>query len=527
MKHCRKCVLLLRGPIDFAVLSRLFCCLLLCGWFSGAALASSSPSLDEALQAIIQQHELRGDPGQDRSLPDINAPLAQLGKKLFFSKALSGREDTACASCHHPFLGGGDGLSLPIGVGASNPDQLGPGRRHSIKAERYDGSPPVPRNAPTTFNIALWDHVMFHDGRVERLRERAGPDGARGAIRTPDSFYGTADPLAGDDLVAAQARFPVTSEVEMRSFLFERGHTNDEVRAQLVQRLIQSSEEATASPWLAAFREGYQRPQGTAVELITFDHISTALSAYQRSQHFVNSPWRAYLQGELQAISTLAKKGALLFYNSIQEGGANCVACHTGDFFTDEQFHTLAIPQIGRGKRIGSGGNADFGRFAVSKRPEDRYAFRTPTLLNVEVTGPYGHDGAYRSLEGVVRHHLNPEKAVEDYDIHQLESSIDISNWQLHTNKALKKLRYQQRHDDGVVLRDVMLSEQDINELLTFLNTLTDPCVKSPTCLAPWVPVEGEDDPALLLLKSFKFETRPLLDAYSPGKDLEEERSVD
>ncbi|MDJ0919320.1 MAG: cytochrome c peroxidase, partial [Woeseiaceae bacterium] len=63
---------------------------------------------------MIAAQGLTGDPTTGRDLPSINDPLAQLGKLLFFSKSLSGDFDTACASCHHPALGGGDGLALPV-----------------------------------------------------------------------------------------------------------------------------------------------------------------------------------------------------------------------------------------------------------------------------------------------------------------------------------------------------------------------------------------------------------------------------
>ncbi|VAW84280.1 Methylamine utilization protein mauG precursor [hydrothermal vent metagenome] len=467
------------------------------------ALAASS-TLDLALEKIIQQQGLRGDPSLGRQLPSINTPLAQLGKQLFFSKALSGQMDTACASCHHPLLGGGDDLSLPIGVEAQDPDHLGPGRRHSTQGQRYDGAPPVPRNAPTTFNIALWDQVLFHDGRIESLNKQPGAGGSVGGIRTPDTFYNTADPLAGDNLVEAQARFPVTSEVEMRSFSFKRGDSNDAVRQHLVQRLFGQQEGIATKQWLQAFRIGFQQPQGDAETLITFDNISHALATYQRSQLFVDTPWRAYVQGDHRALSEAAKKGALLFFNDYQQRGAHCAACHRGDFFTDEQFHTIALPQIGRGQRIGAGGNADFGRFAISKNPADRYAFRTPTLLNVEVTGPYGHDGAYTTLEGIIRHHLNPEQAVANYDTTQLDDNIDTSTLLQHTRKALNKLEYQRRHANGKpVLHDVALSDQQVAQLLAFLQALTDPCVKTPACLAAWIPPDEGDHSPLLLLKPF------------------------
>jgi cytochrome c peroxidase len=50
----------------------------------------------------------------------------------------------------------------------------------------------------------------------------------------------------------------------------------------------------------------------------------------------------------------------------------------------------------------------DVGRMAESDRLEDAYRFRTPMLRNVALTGPWGHNGAYATLEGIVRHHLDP-----------------------------------------------------------------------------------------------------------------------
>ncbi len=81
--------------------------------------------LDITLGALTQRYGLTGDPVQGQTLPSIDSPLAQLGMKLFFSKALSGNLDVACATCHHPQLGGGDNLSLSIGVDVADPDVLG------------------------------------------------------------------------------------------------------------------------------------------------------------------------------------------------------------------------------------------------------------------------------------------------------------------------------------------------------------------------------------------------------------------
>ena len=175
---------------------------------------------------------LTGDPSQGRDLPHIDDPLAQLGKRIFFSKALGGDQDAACVTCHHPLLGGGDGLTVSIGVGATDPELLGPGRSHP------NAAPNVPRNAPTTFNCGMWDQVMFHDGRLESLDKLPGRNGAGPlGIRTPAVLPGLADPLAGANLVTAQARFPITSPAEMLGYTYAADKPMRTIRAFLSARL--------------------------------------------------------------------------------------------------------------------------------------------------------------------------------------------------------------------------------------------------------------------------------------------------
>jgi len=196
----------------------------------------TAPSADVELKSIISQKSLTGNPAADRLIPSINTEISQLGKELFFSKSLGGDRDSACVTCHHPTLGGGDNLSLPIGTEADNPDLLGVGRSNDLAENNPEGGPPVPRNAPTTFNTALWDQVLFHDGRVEALDKTEnsnGANGTSGGIRTPDSDFGTADPLAGQNLVQAQARFPITSREEMKGFNHNNNYdSNQAIRNQ-------------------------------------------------------------------------------------------------------------------------------------------------------------------------------------------------------------------------------------------------------------------------------------------------------
>lgn len=457
----------------------------------------TNPSLDASLRQLITINRLSGDPSTGRNLPSINSPKAQLGMKLFYSKALGGGMDTACVSCHHPMLGGGDGLSLSVGADALIPDMLGPGREHSSTGMMYDGTFPVPRNAQTTFNAGMWDWHMFHDGRIESINKSDLLNGA-GDIRTPDTLHGITDPYAGNNLPAAQARFPVSAPAEMRGFYFESGGDNQAVRNH-IERRFQGTIVPTELPlnnWLPEFRKCFNDPYSTATTLITFDHMMDAIGEYERSQVFVDTPWRRFVQGDNSAISQQAKEGAVLFYTPVDQGGANCFACHSGDFFTDEQFHVVGMPQVGRGKGDFNGlnGSGDFGRFRETSNPDEKFAFRTPTLLNVEVTGPWGHAGSYTTLEAAVRHYISPQAALDSYHFLQLSPMVTVADLLINTQQALDQLT-QLRANGNSLLVDAPLGDAQIAALLAFLTTLTDPCVKDRTCLAPWIPDHTVADP--------------------------------
>ncbi len=471
----------------------------------------SASTRDQKLRTIIERDGLAGDPSIGRDLPNISEPLPQLGMMLFYTKALSAAQDAACVSCHHPSLGGGDGIPMSIGVDADVPELLGPGRTHIQ-------GPLVPRNAPTTFNSGMWDAFMFHDGRIESKGKTPGANGADGyGIRTPDRPWGYPDPDAGENLVVAQARFPVTSEEEMRGFDFGTGHGNTlEVRDERTRSLLaailggygEGESVLEKNEWLSEFQKAYNS-NADAETLITFENIVHAIGEYERSQVFVDTPWRAYVQGDDEAISESAKRGAILFLTPVEEGGANCSVCHSGDFFTDEDFHVIAIPQIGRGKESGTYGDDDWGRYLETQNPDDKYAFRTPTLLNVEVTGPYGHDGAYESLEMIVRHKMDVVTAVNGYDFSMLAPDIRTHNAETYSQAALEQL-LENRGQGVVTIEDLFLSDQDVEDIVNFMLTLTDPCVKDRSCLSLWIPDADTPNPDGLQLEAIDKDGNPL-----------------
>ena len=434
----------------------------------------SAAPVDARLDALIAQHGLKGRNAFENQWPDPLAPVTVLGRELFFSRALSGDGDTACASCHHPWLAGGDALSLPVGTGAEEPELLGPGRRFDWKrATGFDPDaapgPNVPRNSPTIVNSGLYSNAIFHDGRLHRL-------GVLG-IRSPESVRDT-----GRDLLAVQARLPVVSEDEMRGYKLLRHQPPDSVRDMLLERLRKS--------WPAAFARAFNDTVSSA-QSVTYERIELALSDYQRSFVLLDNPWFRFLKGDREALNAAQKRGAVLFFADAETGGLGCVNCHSGDFFTDEKFHVLAMPQIGRGiKRPAEGyGNdtvvdgTDFGRYEVTRRKRDRYAFRTPSLLNVAVTAPFGHAGTFTRLEEVVRHHLDPEVSASAFDPDQLP--------QLQA----EKIRYSREHTDKALAawranggQPLPFTNDAVNDVVAFLYALTDPCMLSRSCLAPWMP---------------------------------------
>jgi cytochrome c peroxidase len=118
--------------------------------------------------------------------------------------------------------------------------------------------------------------------------------------------------------------------------------------------------------------------------------VARALAAFVRTLLAGTSPFDRFEHGDDTALSEQARQGLDLF-----RGRANCIACHVGATFTDEQFHNTGVAWR-------NGRFVDDGRFVVTRRPEDRGAFKTPSLREVARTAPYMHDGSLATLEEIV-----------------------------------------------------------------------------------------------------------------------------
>ena len=317
----------------------------------------------------------------------------KLGQFLYFDKILSGNRNIACATCHHVLAGTGDGLALPVGEGGQ-----GLGVMRDTGAGDHAIEERVPRNAPAVYNLgARAFKVMFHDGRI-----RADP-GEPSGFENP---AGLELPSGLDNALAAQAMFPVTSVTEMAGQVDENAVADaaaagilagpDGVWELLAGRLRANGE------YVELFKAAFADIDAAAD--ITFVHAANAIAAYEATAFRADdSPFDRYLRGDRRAMSQAAVRGMRHFY-----ANNSCASCHSGALQTDLEFHSIAMPQIGPGKGNGPSGHDDYGRENVTGHPADRYKFRTPSLRNVVLTGPWGHDGAYDSLRAVVEHHLDP-----------------------------------------------------------------------------------------------------------------------
>ena len=118
-------------------------------------------------------------------------------------------------------------------------------------------------------------------------------------------------------------------------------------------------------------------------------------------------------------------------YHLFQSDRLGCSSCHSGALFTDQSFANNGLYLE----------YADPGRFRLTGIEADRAVFKVPSLRNVAITAPYMHDGSLDHLQDVIEHYQN---GVKD-----------------HPNKS-------------PLLRSFTLSEGEKNDLLAFLESLTD-----------------------------------------------------
>lgn len=357
----------------------------------------------EGLRARFDLEALGDIPYPADNQPDPDR--IALGRLLFFDPILGGEKDVSCGSCHHPDFAFADGRQFGAGVSGTG---LGPDRVLT------DGDIHLePRNTQTILNTAFngaqtsepsANGCQFWDCRVRSLE--------------------------------VQATKPIESRVEMKGDAYSSEVAFDSVLARLrgIQEYVDLFEQA--------FPEAAeQAPDAQPAAVIDSSTYARAIAAYERELVGRNSAFDRYVRGDDDALTPGQKHGMKLFFTK-----AGCAECHTGPMFSNFEFVVNGVPQEGVGKSVIPGDDA--GREEATGNRSDRFAFRVPTLRNVEITGPYMHDGVFRTLEEVVRFYNQGNRPRHE----------DVSDAMLHPD----------------VGEPLGLTDTEIDALVAFMRSLTD-----------------------------------------------------
>jgi cytochrome c peroxidase len=387
-----------------------------------------------------------------------NPALVELGRALFFDRLLSGNRDVSCATCHRPAMALGDGLALAVGTGGLR-----------------DGAHPMPgpgrefmrRTAPSLINSGLVFPHMFWDGRLSGW--------GSGSVVVEDGPVPSGSfPIA----LAAQAMLPVITQDEMLGLPGDTdvfGHANElaafgpgqeqQVWNALMQRLL------AIPDYVDMFHAAFpHKPAST----LGFQDAALAIAAFQREAFTkTNTPFDRYLARDDNALTAQEKRGALLFF-----GEARCGSCHNGPLIGGQSFANVGAPQIGPGGAKQP--PLDLGRGEFQDHEFYRFAFRIAPLRNVELTAPYMHSGAYSTLEAVVRHYDNVNRALREYDARTHAPALADRHHgdQATITAVLATLDFRLR-------TPLDLTDEEVGDLVAFLKSLTDPAARDLTGLVP------------------------------------------
>ncbi len=213
----------------------------------------------------------------------------------------------------------------------------------------------------------------------------------------------------------AQSLHPVIDSVEM-------GHTWDRV-----EQILQQHPDYPVL-FRKAFGVEYKKQ-------ITRELVGKALAQFQRTLISKNSKFDQVQRGEAEFTDAERRGFTIFFDTSMVMAQAECSHCHMDPLFT-----TLAYEN--NGVQVADGLNyPDQGRGAITGNRYDNGKFKVPSLVNIALTAPYMHDGRFRTLEQVIDHYNSGGHPGENVSPN---------------------------------VRPLNLTEQDKQDLIAFLHTLTD-----------------------------------------------------
>ena len=321
---------------------------------------------DEELSRLRRLGPL-GEPPPSPTNRYADDPAARrFGQALFFDTRMSSDGMVSCATCHQPVHGLAD--PAPLSHGAHG--RLGT------------------RHASTLVNAA-WNPFQFWDGRADSLWAQP--------------IQAIENPVEGN-----------FSRCELAHFVASAWRAEYEAIFGPLPDL--SGVPAAARPGDAAW-EAMAEADRDAVNRIVAN-VGKALEAYERQLVSRGSRLDRYLAGDEDALDDAELRGAKVF---VAEERGRCIVCHDGPNLSDGGFHNLGIPdpaldtgRLGGLERLladplngdGPYSDAPGGRLdGLEPLERQRGAFKTPTLRDVTLRPPYGHTGAFATLEDFIDFH--------------------------------------------------------------------------------------------------------------------------
>jgi cytochrome c peroxidase len=271
---------------------------------------------------------------------------------------------------------------------------------------------------------------------------------------------------------SALGLFPVTNRAEMRGQ--RRFGSNNELAA-IPDDSLQDIWDALMRRLgkIPEYREMFEAAYpGTRFSDMTFAYASNAIGGFMVSElTFANASWDRFLRGDDRALTSRQLEGARQFLT------LKCSICHNGATLSDDKFHDVAIAQFGPGEGDGPDGRDDFGRMRVTGSALDKYLFRTTPLRNVELTGPYGHDGAFTTLRGFIEHYSESDIKLRTFDPSPLEATL--RGTVIPTTDAILAQR-------DTLLNGVVFGTDILDALVDYMSALTDPAARDLSRLVPF-----------------------------------------
>jgi cytochrome c peroxidase len=294
---------------------------------------------------------------------------------------------------------------------------------------RRPDSIPAPSSNPLTAEKAELGKTLFFDARLSR-------DGnmSCASCHSPDKRWsdGRLRPIGSENVPNAR-RTPTVLNSAWLTVLMWDGRAST-LEAQAVLPITTPHEMNFDMPTLVkrlaeikGYRPLFARAYGD--ETVNPKRITEALASFQRTIVSRPAPFDRWVAGDESAMSARAKRGFELF-----GGKANCAACHKSWRFTDDSFHDIGLnsSDLGRGARV------------PAQVTSMQHAFKTPSLRDLPINGPYMHDGSMSSLEEVIKHY-------EKGGLGRKSRSADIKPFELTDEERLSLVEFIQALDGGPV----------------------------------------------------------------------------